>query len=127
MILTSSSFEHNSFIPKKFSAEGGNINPELTIQNVPEEAKSLALILHDPDAPVPGGFTHWVVCNIDSRTTVIKQESVPPGGVEGTRGGGKGLGVVSTHHGGDGQRTSRLSHARYDRSDRLLARMNRYA
>ena len=70
-------------IPKKFSADGGNINPELQIQNVPPRARSLALIMHDPDAPLPGGFTHWVVWNIGPGTMVIKQESVPPGANEG--------------------------------------------
>ena len=83
MILTSPSFENNASIPKKFSNEGGNINPELQIQNVPEKAKSLALIMHDPDAPLPGGFTHWVVWNIKPTTMVIKEESVPPGAIEG--------------------------------------------
>lgn len=108
MILTSPSFENNGFIPKKFSREGGNINPELLIQNVPEGAKSLALIIRDPDVPkafIPSGiFDHWVVWNIDPRTTVIKQESVPPGSVEGanTRGGAGYTGPYpppsETHH-----------------------------
>lgn len=83
MILTSPSFESGGMIPKKFTGDGGNINPELQIQNVPEEAKSLALIMHDPDAPMPGGFTHWVVWNISPATTRIKEESVPPGSAEG--------------------------------------------
>src|SRR5258708_1061946 len=86
MILTSPSFDNNTSIPKKFTCEGGNINPELHIQNIPEEAKSLALILHDPDAPVPGGFTHWVVWNIAPTTAIIKQESTSPGSVEGKKG-----------------------------------------
>ncbi len=88
MILTSPSFDDGAMIPKKFTCDGGNINPELQIQNVPENAKSLALIVHDPDAPVAGGFTHWVVWNIDPRTTVIKDESVPPGSIEGTNDAG---------------------------------------
>jgi len=83
MILTSPSFEDDAFIPKKFTCDGGNINPELHIQNAPDGAKSLALIMHDPDAPMPGGFTHWVVWNILPGATIIKQESIPPGGVEG--------------------------------------------
>jgi Raf kinase inhibitor-like YbhB/YbcL family protein len=86
MLITSPSFENNGTIPKKFTCDGGGINPELNIQNVPDGAKSLALILHDPDAPVPGGFTHWVVWNIAATTTVIKQESVPPGASEGWNG-----------------------------------------
>jgi hypothetical protein len=89
MILTSPSFENNAAIPKKFSCEGGDINPELQIQNVSADAKSLALILHDPDAPLPGGFTHWVVWNIKPTTLVIKEESIPPDADEGMNGAGK--------------------------------------
>ena len=86
MILTSPSFEDGGTIPKKFTCDGGDINPELLIQNVPEDAASLAIIMHDPDAPREGGFTHWVAWNIAPTTTVIKEESVPPGGVEGLNG-----------------------------------------
>ena len=89
MLLTSPSFENNAAIPRKFSCEGGDINPELQIQNVPEGTESLALILHDPDAPMPGGYTHWVVWNINPATTVIKEESVPPGAMEGMNSGSK--------------------------------------
>ena len=83
MLLISPSFENNGTVPKKFTCDGGNINPELRIENVSTGAKSLALIMHDPDAPMPGGFTHWVVWNIAPATTLIKEESAPPGAVEG--------------------------------------------
>ena len=86
MLITSPSFKHDASVPKKFTCDGGDINPELQIQNIPEGAASLALIMHDPDAPRPGGFTHWVVWNINPRTTVIKEESVPPGAALGLNG-----------------------------------------
>lgn len=89
MILTSPSFENGGMIPKKFTCDGGNINPELQIQNVPAAARSLALVMHDPDAPMQGGFTHWVVWNIAPTATLIKEESVPPGAEEGRHGGGR--------------------------------------
>lgn len=89
MLLTSPAFEEGGEIPKKYTCDGGDINPALEIQNVPVGAKSLALILHDPDAPITGGFTHWVVWNIKPNTMLIKDESVPPGSVEGWNGGGK--------------------------------------
>jgi Raf kinase inhibitor-like YbhB/YbcL family protein len=89
MIITSPLFDDGAAIPKKFTGDGGDFNPELLIQNVPPEAKSLALILHDPDAKRDGGFTHWVVWNIDPTTTIIKEESVPPESVEGMNGADK--------------------------------------
>ena len=89
MILTSPSFENNAVIPRKFTCDGGDINPELQIQNVPAAAQSLALIMHDPDAPGPGDFTHWVVWNINPATPLIKEESVPPNATEGVNSAGK--------------------------------------
>jgi Raf kinase inhibitor-like YbhB/YbcL family protein len=79
----SPSFENGAVIPRKFTCDGGGINPEFQIQNVPENAKSLALIVHDPDAPRMGGFFHWVVWNIGPGITLIKEESAPPGAAEG--------------------------------------------
>lgn len=89
MILTSPAFNDGDIIPKKYTCDGGDMNPELQIQNVPPEAKSLALIVHDPDAPMKGGFTHWVVWNISPKTNIIKQESIPPGSIEGRNSAGR--------------------------------------
>ena len=100
MIITSPSFENNGYIPAKFTCDGSSINPELQIENVPAEAKGLALIMHDPDAPLAGGFTHWLVWNIAASSEaslapagrdpiVIKENSVPAGCVEGKNDSGK--------------------------------------
>src|SRR5260370_9851507 len=62
--LTSSAFETESTIPSQFSCEGRDISPELSWSRPPAGTKSLALIMHDPDAPVEGGYTHWLVYNI---------------------------------------------------------------
>ena len=43
---------------------GENRSPQLTWKGIPANAQSLALIMHDPDAPMPGGFYHWVVYNL---------------------------------------------------------------
>lgn len=66
----SSAFENNGKIPKKYTCSGANVSPPLKISNVPKNAKSLALILDDPDAP-SGTFTHWVVWGMSPKKTQI--------------------------------------------------------
>lgn len=83
MKITSSAFQEGGTIPEKYSRNGKNMNPPLRIEGAPANAKSLALIVDDPDAPV-GLFTHWLVWNIDPKTTEIAERSVPRGAVEGT-------------------------------------------
>ncbi len=89
MKLTSPEFEHNKFIPAKFSCQGKGINPALFIEGMPKEAKSLALIVDDPDAP-GGDFVHWVVYDIPL-IEQIKENSIP--GKQGVNSLGK-LGYV---------------------------------
>lgn len=64
LTVTSTSFTANGNIPSKYTCEGTQTSPQLSVAGIPAGAKSLALILHDPDAPIAGGFTHWVVWNI---------------------------------------------------------------
>jgi Raf kinase inhibitor-like YbhB/YbcL family protein len=65
MQLKSSAFRAGGVIPVRHSCEGENISPEFSWTGVPAGTKSLVLVLHDPDAPREGGFTLWVVYDID--------------------------------------------------------------
>lgn len=80
--ITSKVFENNSFIPRKYTCDGEDINPPLEIEGIPKDAKSLALIVDDPDAPM-GTWIHWVVWNIPVKEK-IDGNSVP--GTEGMNG-----------------------------------------
>lgn len=83
--ISSSAFEDYGMIPMKYTCDGENISPPLEISNVPNEANSLALVMHDSDAPVEGGWTHWIVFNIKPESHIIFQEgSIPSGVMEGT-------------------------------------------
>lgn len=75
MELKSPEFKNNEYIPKKFTYRGENINPALTIDGIPAETKSIALILDDPDAP-NGNWIHWVVFDIPM-VSKIDEDSVP--------------------------------------------------
>ena len=89
MIITSPSFNHSGKVPPKFTCDGGNINPQLNILNVPDGTQSLALIMDDPDAIGNRTFTHWLIWNIDPKIDAINQESIPIGTIEGKNDAGK--------------------------------------
>src|SRR5882724_7918189 len=78
MKITSPAFQNAGNIPAKFSHEGGNRNPPLKIEGTSPAAKSLVLIVDDPDAP-GGLFTHWLVWNIDPKTISIAEGGAPKG------------------------------------------------
>jgi Raf kinase inhibitor-like YbhB/YbcL family protein len=86
--LKSNAFTAEGNIPPRFTCEGANISPDLSWSGAPEGTKTLALVLHDPDAPRSGGYTHWVVFNIPATVNHVpentsKNANLPGGGVQG--------------------------------------------
>ncbi|WP_455367724.1 YbhB/YbcL family Raf kinase inhibitor-like protein [[Eubacterium] cellulosolvens] len=77
--VTSPAFKENGDIPSKYTCDGEDVNPPLRIEGIPQNAKSIIVIVDDPDAPM-GVWVHWVVWNIPL-TDVIEENSTP--GVEG--------------------------------------------
>lgn len=88
MKITTTAFQEGENIPSKFTCDGADANPPLRFEGVPVEAKSLALIVDDADAP-GGLFTHWLVWNIDPKTTTVEENSAPANGVQGKNDFGK--------------------------------------
>jgi Raf kinase inhibitor-like YbhB/YbcL family protein len=79
--LTSPAFTHGGAIPDRYTCEGKDVSPELRIDGVPQGAKSLALIVHDPDAPDPNApkmdWVHWVVYNLPPGTRSLPEGAQP--------------------------------------------------
>lgn len=61
--FTSTAFKDNSRIPRKYTCDGLNQSPPFDLDNIPEDAKTLAIIADDPDAPI-NTWVHWVVWNL---------------------------------------------------------------
>jgi Raf kinase inhibitor-like YbhB/YbcL family protein len=81
MQLTSTAFNQGGAIPQKYTCDGEDISPPLAWTGVPAEAKSLALIVDDPDAP-SGDFVHWVLYNLPAITSELP-EGVQGAGLDG--------------------------------------------
>jgi len=73
--VKSLAFENNQLIPAKYTCDGNDVNPPLTIEGIPEGTKTLALIVDDPDAPM-GTCDHWIVWNIPATTSKIEENAV---------------------------------------------------
>jgi len=79
LTITCSAFENRGVIPAKYTCDGDDVNPPLSVDGIPEGTQSLVLIVDDPDAPM-GTWDHWVVWNIPP-VKKIEENSVP--GTEG--------------------------------------------
>ncbi len=89
MNITSSAFAQNGAIPKKYTCDGGDTSPPVAWSDVPAGAKSLALIVDDPDAPDPAAprmtWVHWVLYNLPPSSGGLAEgvKNLPAGTAEG--------------------------------------------
>ncbi len=91
MLLTSTAFTHNEEIPSLYTCDERDVSPPLAWKDVPETAKSLVLIVDDPDAPDPKApkmtWIHWVLYNIPPNVDNLQQDvtssDLPLGTLEG--------------------------------------------
>ncbi|MCX8051969.1 MAG: YbhB/YbcL family Raf kinase inhibitor-like protein [Chlorobi bacterium] len=91
MELTSPAFAHGGAIPRTYTCDGRNVSPPLQWRNVPASARSLVLIVDDPDAPDPRAprmtWVHWVLFDIPPTATglpeAVASDALPPGTREG--------------------------------------------
>jgi Raf kinase inhibitor-like YbhB/YbcL family protein len=91
LTLTSSAFSHGGEIPTVHTCEGSDTSPALSWSGVPARAKSLALIVDDPDAPDPKAprmtYVHWVLYDIPAAATGLAEGAARGGLPAGTREG----------------------------------------
>ena len=81
MTLKSPDFAHQGEIPKQYTCDGEDVSPALTWSDIPQDAKSLVLIVDDPDAPDPAApkmtWVHWVLYNIPPAAAGLPQGITP--------------------------------------------------
>jgi Raf kinase inhibitor-like YbhB/YbcL family protein len=82
LTVTSAAFSEGTAIATKYTCDGDDVNPPLAIGVTPAGARSLALIMDDPDAPV-GTWVHWVAWNIPAQTREIPENGMPAGAQQG--------------------------------------------
>jgi hypothetical protein len=82
MNIQSTAFKNNGAIPVKYTCDGEDMSPPLSFVDVPDTAQSLALTMTDPDA-TSGEWVHWVVWNINPKTSEVAEGSIPDNGIQG--------------------------------------------
>lgn len=91
MQITSSAISHGGDVPPRYTCDGGDISPPLAISGVPSRARSLVLIVDDPDAPDPAAprtvWAHWLLYNLPPATTglaeAVADSALPAGTLHG--------------------------------------------
>ncbi len=92
LLLTSMAFSAGKPIPAAYTCDGDDVSPPLSWSNIPPQAKSLALVIEDPDAPNPMDpqrtWVHWIVYNLPPQVQAlppsVRPPDLPPGAIEGT-------------------------------------------
>ncbi|MFA5126832.1 MAG: YbhB/YbcL family Raf kinase inhibitor-like protein [Patescibacteria group bacterium] len=81
MQIISSKFANQQIIPSDYTCDGRDVNPPLEFKEVPENTKSLVLIMDDPDAMKPAGkvWDHWIIFNIPPDIRTIREGEEPLG------------------------------------------------
>lgn len=73
LAITSPAFGHHERIPDRHTGSGEDVSPALEWSGAPEGTKSFAVVVHDPDAPMVDGWTHWVAYNLPGDTTSLPE------------------------------------------------------
>jgi Raf kinase inhibitor-like YbhB/YbcL family protein len=71
--LRSTAFHHHERIPDRHSGDGDDVSPELMWSGAPDGTKAFAIVVHDPDAPLVDGFTHWVAYKIPGDASMLPE------------------------------------------------------
>jgi len=87
MRISSSAFLQDEYIPPAHTCDGRDLSPQLSWDDVPEETRSLVLVVDDPDAP-SGAWTHWTMWNIPPTAKGVEQGGIVTGAVLGTTSAG---------------------------------------
>jgi Raf kinase inhibitor-like YbhB/YbcL family protein len=92
--ISSTAFKEGEHIPVKFTGDGRNVSPPIAWSGVPANTASLALVVHDPDATRPGGFTHWVIFDLPADSNGLPEgvpikEWLENGAIQGRNDGGR--------------------------------------
>ncbi|MDX6708309.1 MAG: hypothetical protein QOI48_4155 [Solirubrobacteraceae bacterium] len=73
LTLRSPAFSNHESIPRRHAQDGENLAPPLDWSGVPDGTKAFALVVHDPDAPLVDGYTHWVAYGIPGDATGLPE------------------------------------------------------
>jgi Raf kinase inhibitor-like YbhB/YbcL family protein len=86
IVVTSTAFANDARIPMEYTCDGDNKVVPISWTGIPSDARSVALEVHDPDAPIPGGFLHWIVLGLPPSDGSVPP--LPPGARQGPNGTG---------------------------------------